>query len=67
MARSALTHRYLTEPTMSTNIEQQAHEYATQKAMAYCAKFTRPVQAGAVDGIYRHAFGMFLRNHRATS
>lgn len=49
---------------MST-IEEQAHEFATAKAMAYCAKFTRPVQASAVDGVYRHAFGMFMRNRRA--
>lgn len=47
-------------------MEQLAHEYATQKAMAYSAKFTRPVSALAVDGVYRHAFGMFLRRHAAS-
>jgi hypothetical protein len=44
--------------------EKQAHEFATAKAMAYRAKFTRPVSARAVDGVYCHAFGMFMRNHR---
>lgn len=50
---------------MNITIEQLAHEHATRKAMAYAAKFTRSVSALAVDGVYRHAFGMFLRNNRA--
>jgi hypothetical protein len=40
----------------------KAHEYATQHAMAYVAKFTRPVVARAVDSVYQMAFANFLRS-----
>lgn len=45
--------------------KRAAHRYATSRAAAYQAKFTRPVAAKAVDGVYVAAYVSFIR--RATA
>ncbi|MFY4261488.1 hypothetical protein ACOTCG_28125 [Achromobacter xylosoxidans] len=44
-----------------TATQRAAHRHATAKAEAYRAKFNRPVQARAVDGVYVTAYVLFLR------
>jgi hypothetical protein len=48
-----------------TTLQHAAHEYASIKAALYAAKFTRGVRASAVDAVYLHAYGQFLRRHAA--
>lgn len=42
-----------------------AHRYATKKAAAYAAKFSRPVKCQAVDSVYVAAYASFLRRAAA--
>lgn len=48
-----------------TATQRAAHRHATAKAAAYRAKFKRPVQASAVDGVYVTAYVLFLRRASA--